>query len=76
MPRWGAVHADQPVSTRSLRSGTVAGAPTMPIAGPIVCSWIDLSGTITGSTDEPRISRAEVMLMTGRSPGARSRVMT
>jgi hypothetical protein len=77
MPWWVAVQAVQPVSTSSPTSGTVAGAPRIPISGPIVCSWIVFSGTITGSTDEPRTSRAEVTLMTGLRTGCLlSRMMT
>jgi hypothetical protein len=76
-PLPSAVHEVQPVSTSPSASGTVAGAPRMPISEPMVWSWIVCSGTTTGCADEPMISRAEVMLTTGLSTGwLLARVMT
>ncbi len=60
------MQAVQPDSTRSSSSGTLAGALRMPIGSPIFSALIASSDTYVGSASEPRISRAEVMLMTGR----------
>ena len=79
-PRPSSVQAVQPVSISWDDEGTVAGAPRMPMSSPTVCSSIADWGTIRGSEFSPRISLADVMLMTGRSTGwspeASSSVMT
>ena len=60
----------QPLWIRSDSSGTVAGASRIPMVGPVLCSWISSSGTLTGSTSDPRMSCAEVTLVIGRSAGS------
>ena len=61
------VQALHPVCTRLPVLGSRSGAPAIPMVGPCFCSAILSSGTKFTSNlpSAPRISRAEVVLMTG-----------
>src|SRR6478735_9607556 len=60
------VQAVQPDCTRACGSGTLAGALRMPIGSPIRSAVMASSETYVGSDSDPRMSRAEVTLTTGR----------
>ncbi len=67
MPLPAAVQAVHPLSMRWSVSGTPAGAPRIPMSSPISWSSMVSCEISIGSTSGPRISVADVMLMTGRS---------
>ena len=69
IPTSSSVQAVQPVSMNCLGRGSVCGAPRMPIGMPGVCSSTTSWSTKVALTSAPRISWAEVMLMTGISSG-------
>ncbi len=70
IPWSAAVHAVHPESMSRDDVGRLAGAPRMPMSSPIRSSSMVSWESIVGSTSEPRISLALVVLMTGRSSGS------
>ena len=71
------VQAVQPLSISRFAPGGLAGAPRIPMSPPTTSSSSAVWAMIVGLTSAPRMSLAEVMLMTGRTTmGRSSSVMT